>query len=189
MLSAQVKGVDMENCVTDRAAGRNGVSIFSPTKRTCHRRALQGRRGRCAAGRNGVRVSESCVSAQVTGVDMQDGVVDVRLAEMVVSGLALRYVDRKTGDTKEEGRTRPDVIMRQLTTRPGQARPVKASINNLRLDVQLEGRTCSEAVLRTPARDDCCQGQCPNEACMCNLTTHPIKARSVTHVEAMLRLF
>ena len=53
---------------------------------------------------------------------MADGVVDVRLAEMVVSGLALRYMDRKTGEAREEGRTRPEVVMRQLTTRPGQAR-------------------------------------------------------------------
>ena len=51
---------------------------------------------------------------------MADGVAQVQLAEMVVSGLALRYVDRKSGEARDEGRTRPEVIMRQLTTRPGQ---------------------------------------------------------------------
>ena len=60
------------------------------------------------------------VSAQVAGVDMADGIAQVQLAEMVVSGLALRYVDRKSGEARDEGRTRPEVIMRQLTTRPGQ---------------------------------------------------------------------
>ncbi len=57
---------------------------------------------------------------------MADGVVDVRLAEMVVAGLALRYVDRKSGEARDEGRTRPEVVMRQLTTRPGQARRPQA---------------------------------------------------------------
>lgn len=56
---------------------------------------------------------------------MADGIAQVQLAEMVVSGLALRYVDRKSGEARDEGRTRPEVIMRQLTTRPGQVeRPV-----------------------------------------------------------------
>ena len=51
---------------------------------------------------------------------MADGIAQVQLAEMVVSGLALRYMDRKSGEARDEGRTRPEVIMRQLTTRPGQ---------------------------------------------------------------------
>ena len=59
---------------------------------------------------------------QVTKVDMENGVVDLQFSEMVVNAVNLRFMDRKTGETKEEGATRPEVILRQLTTRPGQAR-------------------------------------------------------------------
>jgi hypothetical protein len=54
-------------------------------------------------------------------VDDAGGVISVRLAEMVVGALNLKYVDRKTGEAREEGATRPEVILRQLATRPGQA--------------------------------------------------------------------
>ena len=57
---------------------------------------------------------------QITDVDDSGGVINVRLAEMVVGNLNLRYVDRKTGEVREEGATRPEVILRQLATRPGQ---------------------------------------------------------------------
>ncbi len=59
---------------------------------------------------------------QVTKVDMENGTVDLRFSEMIVNNLNLRFVDRKTGESKEDGATRPDVILRQLTTRPGQVR-------------------------------------------------------------------
>ena len=61
---------------------------------------------------------------QVTHVEMDpkgSGVADIRLAELVVGSINLRFVDKKTGEAKEEGATRPDIITRQLTTRPGQA--------------------------------------------------------------------
>ena len=57
---------------------------------------------------------------QVTEVDDTGGVINVKLAEMVVGNLNLRYVDRKTGEVREEGATRPEVVLRQLATRPGQ---------------------------------------------------------------------
>jgi len=59
---------------------------------------------------------------QVTDVDDSSGVINVRLSEMVVGNLNLRYVDRKTSEVREEGATRPEVILRQLATRPGQVR-------------------------------------------------------------------
>ncbi len=57
---------------------------------------------------------------QVTDVDDASGVINVRLSEMVVGNLNLRFVDRKTSEVREEGATRPEVILRQLSTRPGQ---------------------------------------------------------------------
>jgi hypothetical protein len=68
-------------------------------------------------------LTSSC--CQVTEVDDSSGVIKIKLAEMVVGNLNLRYVDRKTGEVREEGATRPEVILRQLATRPGQVRPLK----------------------------------------------------------------
>ena len=61
--------------------------------------------------------------AQVTKVEMEGGVVDLNLSEMVVGSLALRFVNKDTGEALPEGRTRPEVILRHLATRPGQVVP------------------------------------------------------------------
>lgn len=53
-------------------------------------------------------------------MDDSSGVINVRLSEMVVGNLNLRFVDRKTSEVREEGATRPEVVLRQLSTRPGQ---------------------------------------------------------------------
>lgn len=53
---------------------------------------------------------------------MENGVVDLQFSEMIVNAVNLRFMNSKTGETKEEGATRPEVILRQLTTRPGQVR-------------------------------------------------------------------
>ncbi|BDA46032.1 Outer envelope protein 80, chloroplastic [Coccomyxa sp. Obi] len=65
------------------------------------------------------------IFGQVTEVDDTGGVINVKLAEMVVGNLNLRYVDRKTGEVREEGATRPEVVLRQLATRPGQVYNVR----------------------------------------------------------------
>ena len=67
-------------------------------------------------------VNSSLRGRQVTKVDMENGTVDLRFSEMIVNNLNLRFVDRKTGESREDGATRPEVILRQLTTRPGQVR-------------------------------------------------------------------
>lgn len=65
----------------------------------------------------------TCVPAQVTGVRMEGDVLNLRMAEMIVRSMDLKYQDKKTGDIKDEGATKPEVIMRQLCTKPGQACP------------------------------------------------------------------
>lgn len=62
------------------------------------------------------------MGSQVTKVDMEGGIVAVKLKEMTVGRVNLRFVDRETGEGREEGATRPDVILRQMTTHPGQVR-------------------------------------------------------------------
>lgn len=60
-------------------------------------------------------------ASQVTHVEMEDDVVRLKMAEMLVGRMSLKYQDKKTGDIKDEGKTKPEVIMRQLSTKPGQA--------------------------------------------------------------------
>lgn len=51
---------------------------------------------------------------------MDNEVAKVTVAEMVVGRMNLQYQDKKTGDIRDEGATKPEVIMRQLCTRSGQ---------------------------------------------------------------------
>ena len=51
---------------------------------------------------------------------VDDGVVNLTLAEMLVGKLNLKFEDKKTGDVGDAGKTRPDIILRQLNTKPGQ---------------------------------------------------------------------
>ena len=60
-----------------------------------------------------------CVYAQTDVAEREHGLVDVQLTEMMVGNINLRFLDRKTGEAKE-GATRPDVILRHISTRPGQ---------------------------------------------------------------------
>ena len=59
---------------------------------------------------------------QVTNVGMENGIAEVKLAEMVTGDVNLRYLHRETREVLEEGNTRPEVILQQLCTRKGQVR-------------------------------------------------------------------
>ena len=65
--------------------------------------------------------------------DREDGVLELGAAEATVAALALRWVDRETGEVRPQGGyTRPDVILRQLATAPGRvysARQAKADLD------------------------------------------------------------
>ena len=63
-------------------------------------------------------------------IDVQIGTDDiarVRVGEAVVNRVTLRYIDPESGESREEGKTKPDIIMRQLLTRPGQVHSLKQS--------------------------------------------------------------
>ena len=61
------------------------------------------------------------VLGQVTGVELGTGdVAQVKLAEATVNRISLKYVDSKTAEARDEGKTVPEVILRHVTTRPGQ---------------------------------------------------------------------
>lgn len=66
------------------------------------------------------------IPPQVVDVEMGPGdVAAVRCAEAVVNRVSLKYVDAKTGEARDEGRTRPEVVLRQLATRPGRVYSLK----------------------------------------------------------------
>jgi len=66
------------------------------------------------------------VLGQVIDVELGQGdVAQVKVAEATVNRIALRYVDPKTGEAREEGKTRPDIVLRHLTTQPGQVYNLK----------------------------------------------------------------
>jgi hypothetical protein len=61
---------------------------------------------------------------QVVDFTFDNGVVELYIGEAVVNSIRLTFKDAKTGDPKEVGATRPEVITRHLTTREGQVRVV-----------------------------------------------------------------
>lgn len=92
--------------------------------------AFKGMRGRTlnfnelttAVARLNAWYEQHGVLGQVIDVTMGAGdIAALKVAEATVNRISLRYADSKTGEVREEGRTKPDVILRQVTTRPGQA--------------------------------------------------------------------
>jgi hypothetical protein len=57
---------------------------------------------------------------QVIDVDTSSNVAEVKVSEAVVNRVVLKYIDKKTNEVRDEGRTKPHIILRNLTTRPGQ---------------------------------------------------------------------
>ncbi|XWS71140.1 hypothetical protein CRYUN_Cryun03dG0113200 [Craigia yunnanensis] len=56
----------------------------------------------------------------VSGVDIfSGGIIRLQVAEAEVNNISLRFLDRKTGEPIE-GKTKPETILRQLTTKKGQ---------------------------------------------------------------------
>lgn len=58
---------------------------------------------------------------QVTNFDFQDGVVSIECAEAVVGGISLAFQDAQSQPV-EKPRTRKEVIVRHITTKPGARR-------------------------------------------------------------------
>ncbi|KAH9789725.1 Outer envelope protein 80 [Citrus sinensis] len=57
---------------------------------------------------------------EVSGVEiLSGGVIRLQVAEAEVNNISIRFLDRKTGEPTK-GKTRPETILRQLTTKKGQ---------------------------------------------------------------------
>ncbi len=78
----------------------------------------------------------------------ESGVVQLSLGEAVVNSLNLQFIDQKTGEPKEQGATKPDIVLRHFTTKPG-------SVYSLR-----QAKQVSVLILR-----------CNAPACLCYTST------------------
>ena len=58
-------------------------------------------------------------SPQVIDFGVSDGVIRVDCAEVVVGRIALNFIDPKTQQPRDKPRTRPEIILRHLTTKSG----------------------------------------------------------------------
>ena len=54
---------------------------------------------------------------------MNGNTAELQVSEMTINDIHLRFVDRVTGETKDEGKTKPEVILRQVLSQPGQVSP------------------------------------------------------------------
>ena len=68
------------------------------------------------------------VLGQVVDVQMgTDDVARIKVGEATVNRVMLRYIDTESGESREEGKTKPDIIMRQVSTRAGEIHSLKQS--------------------------------------------------------------
>ncbi|KAF5835670.1 surface antigen-domain-containing protein [Dunaliella salina] len=65
------------------------------------------------------------ILGQVTDFDIHDGIVSLECAEATVGDVKLTFIDGKTQQPVESPRTRPEVILRHMTTAPGQVYNLK----------------------------------------------------------------
>ena len=57
---------------------------------------------------------------QVSHVNMNGNTAELQVSEMTINDIHLRFVDRTSGETRDEGKTKPEVILRQVLSQPGQ---------------------------------------------------------------------
>lgn len=58
---------------------------------------------------------------QVTSTTLEGGTLKIKVDEVVVNGINLRFENRKSGEVRAEGKTKPDVILRHILSQPGKA--------------------------------------------------------------------
>lgn len=51
---------------------------------------------------------------------MNENTAELQISEMTINSINLRFEDRKTGEVKDEGKTKPEIILRQVLSQPGQ---------------------------------------------------------------------
>ncbi|GFR47680.1 hypothetical protein Agub_g9426, partial [Astrephomene gubernaculifera] len=75
---------------------------------------------------------ERGIMGMVSDFTFEEGALQLQCAEAVVGALQLRFLDPATGQPREQPRTRPHIITRHITTKPGQVynlRTIRRDIN------------------------------------------------------------
>lgn len=60
---------------------------------------------------------------QVTSTTLEGNTLKIKVDEVVVNDINLRFENQKSGEVKAEGKTKPDVILRHILSQPGKANP------------------------------------------------------------------
>lgn len=119
-LIVQLEANDELRGVVSSGANVLPQAVVQETFKNQHGRPLNFKDFRASVKQINEWYDDRGIFGQVTDVSMEDGIVDLKVAEMEVNNVTLRFINKKTGESKEEGATRPEVIMRHLATRPGQ---------------------------------------------------------------------
>ncbi|XWS28278.1 hypothetical protein CRYUN_Cryun25bG0053000 [Craigia yunnanensis] len=90
----------------------------------------------------------------VSGVDIfSGGIIRLQVAEAEVSNISVRFLDRKTGKPTK-GKTKPETILRQLTTKKGQAYSMLQGKRDVDA-VSTMGLMADASIIPKPAGDPC----------------------------------
>lgn len=95
-------------------------AVIEEAFRDLHGRTLNFNSMVQAVGKLNRWYEEKGVLGQVIDVDTSSNVAEVKVSEAVVSRVILKYIDKNTNEARDEGKTRPHIILRNLTTQPGQ---------------------------------------------------------------------
>ncbi|PNH04392.1 Outer envelope protein 80, chloroplastic [Tetrabaena socialis] len=109
--------------------GRAGASATPPASGSEPKAAADS-----AAGPKGGKSApeDRILISEVSDYSFEGGTLQLQLSEAVVKSVALRFLDAASGAPKDKTRTRPHIITRHLTTKPGQVynlRAIRRDIN------------------------------------------------------------
>ena len=74
---------------------------------------------------------------QVTSTTLEGGTLKIKVDEVVVNDINLRFENRKSGEVRAEGKTKPDVILRHILSQPGKVRPQNPALKDRSLCLYL----------------------------------------------------
>ena len=77
------------------------------------------RRASCCA-ESGTGVTLACWLQIDNDGELEGGIIKLKATEIIINSIKLRWKDKATGEVREEGKTKPEVVMRQLGSQPGQ---------------------------------------------------------------------
>ncbi len=86
--------------------------------------------------------------------ELEGGIIKLKATEIVINSIKLRWKDKATGEVREEGKTKPEVVMRQLGSQPGQVGPTWAG--------GLAHGAATQVRVQQPTRSECSRWRGPD---------------------------